>query len=271
MPVQYEGIKEEHLNVRANAGIFDVSHMGEVLTHGPEAEAFLQRVLSNDVSQIEVGGAQYSALCRENGGVLDDLFTYRTGPDTYLTVTNASNHEKDYAWMTEHAPGFDVEVEDAAADYAMIAFQGPQARVMLEDLIEGEQPERMHAVEAKIAGAELPRLRHRLHGRGRRRAAALAGRRRRRLGRAARRGRATGRTRRARHAPPRGLLPPLRQRSLRGSQPDRGWARLGVQARHGLHRSRGATRLRARADDQALRPHRPGHPPPGQRGDRGRR
>src|SRR2546423_3579323 len=91
MPVQYTGIREEHVAVRRAAGVFDVSHMGEVETAGPDAEAFLQRVLSNDVSRIAVGGAQYSVLCREDGGVLDDLFTYRLEPDRYLTVTNASN------------------------------------------------------------------------------------------------------------------------------------------------------------------------------------
>src|SRR5256886_15601054 len=77
MPVQYTGIREEHVAVRRAAGVFDVSHMGEVETAGPDAEAFLQRVLSNDVSRIAVGGAQYSVLCRDDGGVLDDLFTYR--------------------------------------------------------------------------------------------------------------------------------------------------------------------------------------------------
>src|ERR671922_2127000 len=79
MPVQYAGIREEHVAVRSGVGVFDVSHMGEVGTTGPDAEAFLQRVLSNDVSKIAVDGAQYSVLCRENGGVLDDLFSYRHG------------------------------------------------------------------------------------------------------------------------------------------------------------------------------------------------
>src|ERR687886_1478009 len=88
MPVQYEGIRQEHLAVRERAGLFDVSHMGQVETSGPDAEAFLQRMLSNDVTKIADGGAQYSVLCNENGGVLDDLFTYRLG-DGFLTVTNA--------------------------------------------------------------------------------------------------------------------------------------------------------------------------------------
>src|SRR6058998_2298410 len=99
MPVQYVGIRAEHVAVRTGVGIFDVSHMGEIETSGPDAEAFLQRVLSNDVSKIAPGRAQYSVLCREDGGVLDDLFTYRLGSQSYLTVTNAANHAKDLAWF----------------------------------------------------------------------------------------------------------------------------------------------------------------------------
>src|SRR5918996_3043754 len=115
MPVQYEGIREEHSAVRTHAGMFDVSHMGEVEVEGPGALAFLQRVLSNDVAAIEVGGAQYSCLCSEEGGVLDDLFAYRLGDDRYLTVTNAANPERDLAWFRDHAGGFDAEVVDRAA------------------------------------------------------------------------------------------------------------------------------------------------------------
>jgi aminomethyltransferase len=128
MPVQYEGIRAEHVAVRTSVGIFDVSHMGEIETSGPDAEAFLQRVLSNDVSKIATGGAQYSVLCREDGGVLDDLFTYNFGSNRYLTVTNAANHAKDLAWFRRQAEGFDVNVDDSADRYAMLAVQGPAAR-----------------------------------------------------------------------------------------------------------------------------------------------
>src|ERR687885_2467202 len=110
MPVQYAGIRAEHLAVRERAGVFDVSHMGEIETTGPDAEAFLQRILSNDVAKLAAGGAQYSVLCREDGGVLDDLFSYRLGPDRFLTVTNASNHERDLAWMRGHAGDFHADV-----------------------------------------------------------------------------------------------------------------------------------------------------------------
>src|SRR5579871_5579070 len=89
MPVQYAGVREEHVAVREACGVFDVSHMGQIETSGPGALALLQRLLSNDVAAIPLGGAQYSVLCREDGGVLDDLFTYRLAEDRYLTVTNA--------------------------------------------------------------------------------------------------------------------------------------------------------------------------------------
>ncbi|MBS1888720.1 MAG: glycine cleavage system aminomethyltransferase GcvT [Actinobacteria bacterium] len=152
MPVQYGGIQAEHEAVRTAAGVFDVSHMGEVEATGPGAPAFLQRVLSNDVAKIPVGGAQYSVLCREDGGVLDDLFTYRLGEDRYLTVTNAANHGRDLAWLQEHADGFEVEVTDRIADYAMLALQGPRARALAAPLVAGELPPRMTAAELEFAG-----------------------------------------------------------------------------------------------------------------------
>ncbi len=154
MPVQYEGIRQEHVAVRTRAGVFDVSHMGEVETSGPDAEAFLQRLLSNDVSKIPLGGAQYSVLCREDGGVLDDLFTYRIGDDRFLTVTNAANHERDHDWMARHAAGFDVSVADAASEYAMLALQGPEARSILARHLDGEAPARMRVVRARVAGVD---------------------------------------------------------------------------------------------------------------------
>src|SRR3712207_2252804 len=125
MPVQYAGIRQEHLAVREHAGIFDVSHMGEIETSGPGAERLLQRLLSNDVMRLREHGAQYSVLCNEAGGVLDDLFTYRLGPTRFLTVTNAANHETDLAWFLEHARGTDAAVSDRLADFAMLAVQGP--------------------------------------------------------------------------------------------------------------------------------------------------
>ena len=154
MPVQYEGVSAEHLAVRSGCGIFDVSHMGEIETSGPGALGLLQRLLSNDVGKIDVGGAQYSVLCREDGGVLDDLFTYRLGDDRYLTVTNAANHERDLEWFRRHAGEFDCEVADRLADWAMLAVQGPSARQTVAGLAEGELPPRMHTATVAVAGGE---------------------------------------------------------------------------------------------------------------------
>jgi aminomethyltransferase len=154
MPVQYEGIRQEHIAVRTSAGLFDVSHMGEVETSGADAEAFLQHLLSNDVTKIAERGAQYSLLCREDGGVLDDLFTYRLEDGRFLTVTNAANHERDHAWLAGHIAGFDVHVEDVDADYAMLALQGPRAREILARQLDGEAPARMRTVRAAVAGVE---------------------------------------------------------------------------------------------------------------------
>ena len=150
MPVAYEGVRPEHMAVRTHAGVFDVSHMGEVETEGPGALAFLQRVLSNDVGAIEIGGAQYSCLTNEEGGVIDDLFTYRLGEDRYLTVTNASNHGTDLEWLGRHTRGFDVTVRDVADSYSMLAVQGPNARRIVAETLRVELPERMRVQVARV-------------------------------------------------------------------------------------------------------------------------
>ena len=153
MPVQYEGIRQEHVAVRTGAGLFDVSHMGEIRTTGRDAESFLQRILSNDVTKIAPNGAQYSVLCKDDGGVIDDLFTYRLDGG-FLTVTNASNHDKDLAWFQRQAAAFDgdVTVADAHADYAMLALQGPDARAILREVLDGDEPQRMRWTNATVAG-----------------------------------------------------------------------------------------------------------------------
>jgi aminomethyltransferase len=152
MPIQYEGIREEHSAVRTHAGMFDVSHMGEVEVEGPGALDFLQRVLSNDVAAIELGGAQYSCLCDEDGGVLDDLFAYRLGGDRYLIVTNSANHESDLDWLGRWSRGFDVAVRDVADRYAMLAVQGPHARRAVARTLGVELPARMRVTTARIGG-----------------------------------------------------------------------------------------------------------------------
>jgi aminomethyltransferase len=153
MPVQYSGIRAEHMAVREHAGIFDVSHMGQVESAGPEAEKLLQRLLSNDVTKLAEGGAQYSVLCNPDGGVLDDLFSYRLAPDRFLTVTNAANHARDLDWFRDHAHGAGVTVSDRIADYAMLAIQGPAARGVVAALADGELPKRFKTSTLTVAGA----------------------------------------------------------------------------------------------------------------------
>jgi glycine cleavage system T protein (aminomethyltransferase) len=152
MPVSYDGIREEHLAVRTHAGLFDVSHMGEVEVEGPGALAFLQRALSNDVAKIAIGGAQYSCLCNEDGGVIDDLFTYRLGGDRYLIVTNSANHAVDLAWLGRWSRGFDVSVRDVADRYAMLAVQGPNARGIVTATLGLDPPPRMRVAAERVGG-----------------------------------------------------------------------------------------------------------------------
>ena len=155
MPVQYAtGIRSEHDAVRDRVGVFDVSHMGEIEVCGPDAEPFLQHVYSNDVERLAVGGAQYALICNEDGGMLDDVFTYRLAPERYLTVTNAANHDRDVAWLRSHAGGFDVEIVDAADRYAMLAVQGPRARELVQAIADKPLPERMQADTRIILGRE---------------------------------------------------------------------------------------------------------------------
>jgi aminomethyltransferase len=155
MPVQYAGITPEHLAVRRNAGVFDVSHMGQLETRGPEALALLQRLLSNDLRRLPEGGAQYSVMCAPDGGVLDDLFTYRLADCHFLTVTNAANHERDLEWFQRHARDFDADVYDRHAEFAMLAVQGPRARDLLGGLADGSLPTRMHCCQRTLAGVPM--------------------------------------------------------------------------------------------------------------------
>jgi aminomethyltransferase len=154
MPVRYDSVSAEHLAVRGAAGAFDVSHMGEIETTGPGAAALLAQLCTNDIARIPVGGAQYTLLLREDGGVLDDLFTYRLEADRYLTVTNAANHERDLAWFRVHAGAHDVQVIDRAQDYAMIAVQGPLARELVQAISSAPLPERMTIAARTLDGVE---------------------------------------------------------------------------------------------------------------------
>ncbi|HRV60896.1 MAG: glycine cleavage system aminomethyltransferase GcvT [Solirubrobacterales bacterium] len=150
MPVEYDGIREEHIAVRTHAGIFDVSHMGQIEVEGPGSLTFLQRAVTNDVSKIEVGGAQYSLLLNDEAGAIDDLFVYRLGHDRYLVITNAGNHMADLARLGQIARDFDVYVRDASSNYAMLAVQGPNARRILENTLHIDLPARMKVGARKV-------------------------------------------------------------------------------------------------------------------------
>ena len=154
MPVQYPtGIKAEHAAVRETAGLFDVSHMGEFIVRGPEALGLIQRISVNDASIIEVGQAQYSAMCLETGCVIDDLIIYRF-PDRFMLVVNASNLAKDWAWVSKHANDFEVEVTDVSDQTALLALQGPCAREILRPLasLNVDEVKYYRFAEGEVAG-----------------------------------------------------------------------------------------------------------------------
>jgi len=133
MPVQYGGVIEEHLAVRSKAGLFDVSHMGEIEVRGAGALEFCQRFTANDVVRLQLFHAQYSFLLNEQGGVVDDVIIYRVKPEAYFICVNASNVDKDFAWLANRA-GADVEVDNQSAMYAQLALQGPAAEAILQPL-----------------------------------------------------------------------------------------------------------------------------------------
>lgn len=131
LPVQFSGIGAEHEAVRTRAGLFDVSHMGEVLVCGAEAEAFLQQLTTNDVSTLVSGNAQYSLMCYPDGGVVDDLLVYKLAEERYMLVINASNIDKDLDWLRKHAEG-EVTIEDRSDATALLAIQGPASERILQ-------------------------------------------------------------------------------------------------------------------------------------------
>jgi aminomethyltransferase len=133
LPVQFSSIKEEHEAVRTRAGLFDVSHMGEVIVTGPDSLNYLQKMLTNDISKIKTGGAQYNAMCYENGGTVDDLLVYKLEDNHYLLVVNASNIDKDYKWLEDRLEG-NVTIDNLSEKMAQLALQGPIAEKVLQKL-----------------------------------------------------------------------------------------------------------------------------------------
>lgn len=138
LPVQYEaGVIKEHMAVRTQAGLFDVSHMGEIMVEGPDALANLQMLLTNNFDNLVDGQARYSPMCNEHGGTVDDLIVYKKADECYFVVVNASNKDKDYIWMTTHQFG-DVKITDVSSEYAQLALQGPKAMDILRKICSEE-------------------------------------------------------------------------------------------------------------------------------------
>lgn len=133
LPVQFSSIKEEHEAVRTKAGLFDVSHMGEISVKGPGSLSYLQKMMTNDVSRLKNGGAQYTAMCYETGGTVDDLLVYKLAEDDYLLVVNASNIDKDFSWLQDHLDE-NVQIENLSEGMAQLAIQGPLAETILQKM-----------------------------------------------------------------------------------------------------------------------------------------
>jgi aminomethyltransferase len=131
MPVQYEGVLAEHAAVRERVGLFDITHMGEIFVDGPGAEAWLDGLVTNRVAGVAVGKVTYTAMCKADGGVLDDMLIYRLGAERWLVVCNASNHAKIAAWLRKHVPAAGVELDDRSDMTALIAVQGPVSRELV--------------------------------------------------------------------------------------------------------------------------------------------
>ncbi len=157
MPVHYPtGIVEEHKRVRSNVGVFDVSHMGEVEVHGPDALAFVQTVTVNDASKLTPGRVQYSAMCYENGGIVDDLLVYCLEKDRYMLVVNAANIDKDVAWLKQNLTG-NVVIENRSDEVSLLAVQGPHSRDTLQKLtmVDLSSIAYYHFVKGTLAGVEM--------------------------------------------------------------------------------------------------------------------
>ncbi|MEM3783561.1 MAG: glycine cleavage system aminomethyltransferase GcvT [Candidatus Bathyarchaeia archaeon] len=157
MPLWYKGIVPEHLAVRNDVGIFDVSHMGRVIITGKDAENFLNHVITNDASTLTPNSALYSVMCNEKGGIIDDFVVSRLEEEKFLLVPNATNREKDYNWLVKNAENFDVKVEDISDKAAMFAVQGPKAEKTLQNICATDlsKIERFKCASAKLADVDV--------------------------------------------------------------------------------------------------------------------
>ncbi len=156
MPVQYTSIIQEHMTVRKRAGLFDVSHMGEVRVAGKDAVRYLNHLLTNSFDSLQVGRSRYALMCAPDGGVVDDLIVYRLEGDEYLVCVNASNRVKDVGWMKAQAAGFEVEVEDQSDRWGLLALQGPDSEGFLQGIVHAPLTglKRFAHLRASLAGVE---------------------------------------------------------------------------------------------------------------------
>jgi aminomethyltransferase len=255
MPVEYSGIAQEHLAVRTRAGLFDVSHMGEIEIAGKDALAGVQAVSSNDASKLQVGQAQYSGLLTPQGTFVDDLLVYRLAPEHFMLVVNAGNIEKDYAWIVEHIkPAGDVVAVNASARYALLAVQGPEAVGIVRSLTEVDLADVKYYwfAHGEVAGVRATLSRTGYTGEdgfeifvppqsADRVWQAIVAARPARVGHVGRRH--PVRPRRARHAPPRSRHAPPWQRHRRDDDRCRGRPQLDRRLEKGrVHRRHGAAR-----------------------------
>lgn len=159
MPVQYPaGIKKEHMAVRESCGLFDVSHMGEFMVEGPGALATLNKLLTNDFSNMEVGRCRYSPMCNEEGGIVDDLLVYKTGEESYMLIVNAANRDKDMAWM-EAALEKETTLVDDSDNWGLLAIQGPKATEILSKVADADAlPEKFYTFQDGVEVAGVPCL-----------------------------------------------------------------------------------------------------------------
>ena len=134
MPVQYTNLIEEHLNTRENVGLFDISHMSEIEISGKDSFSFIQWLITNDISDLDIGNALYTPICNEKGGFVDDIIVYKIKPTHFLLVVNASNADKDFKWINKMSEGFNVEIVDVSSDTAELALQGPEAENILKEI-----------------------------------------------------------------------------------------------------------------------------------------
>ena len=156
MPVQYSGIIDEHQAVRKNVGVFDISHMGQLVARGVRAGAWLNEMLTNNIDKLEVGTGQYTFLLNEHGGIIDDLIVYRTAPEMFLLVVNASRTDEDFTWLQKHL-GDNATLENRSADFGGLAIQGPRIIELLQAMVgkEAELPARNQIRDFDAGGIKL--------------------------------------------------------------------------------------------------------------------